>query len=549
MQLNKVSHHRLLFGGSEYAKTMGLNAGLVFYLWNTATQSPLINSIIDFAALWATTSPWTVEITSRSGQQPKVFSDDTMNKLFAMQCNSKLELIIQQILIFGFVGISYSIRDGVPRDQVTGADIILNVLHPYEFEPRFKYSKRGNRKWIAFTRSSSYVQTPSPIPYSRVFIFREPEPLTMRPTSALMATLRSVFQYEQAMALQEVVAHKRAFPVWVYKSEMDKLLFPTTDPTMPSFNRTDPSGAAEDIGLDKVDQEYLRDMSVRQALQNISSQVHQKAALNDDMMMQMYAKPDRDRDAAEDFIAKATEAPTMPSKLMAPGITMESNVPEPKASEHFNEVESLLKTQICAALGVPIELIFPQSTRSFAADANLSRKVMEIRTTRLHHWLGEVLQEVFLDIHMADLKKTVDSLSRYITANQLEKLEGKLDRDTMTRAGIMLKEQYRNAILQDMIVSVHFAESTSASEQSLIMDLTSGVIDHAKFQELMLATQGIPQSAKATLSKAQVKEIEEHIRFGQKKEAEQKPVATKGDSEKESAAKRQKTKDKPVKEK
>jgi len=95
---------------------------------------------------------------------------------------------------------------------------------------------------------------------------------------------------------------------------------------------------------------------------------------------------------------------------------------------------------------------------------------------------------------------------------------------------------------------VHFAESTSASEQSLMMDLTSGVIDHAKFQELMLATQGIPQSAKATLSKAQVKEIEEHMRFGQKKEPEQKPAA-KGDSEKESAAKRQKTKDKPVKEK
>jgi len=103
--------------------------------------------------------------------------------------------------------------------------------------------------------------------------------------------------------------------------------------------------------------------------------------------------------------------------------------------------------------------------------------------------------------------------------------------------------------LQDMIVSVHFAESTSATEESLMMDLTSGVIDHGKFQELMLATQGIPQSAKATLSKAQVKELEEHLRFGPKKEPEQKPAAAKGDGDKESAAKRQKTKDKPVKEK
>lgn len=531
MQAGKaVAKHRLLLGGSDYSKTFGLDVTLLYYLWTTGTQSPLIQNIIDFVALWATTSSWSVEITSRNSQG-HVFSDDNLNKLFEMQCRNKLETIVQHILIFGFVAVSYTIRDGVARDQVTGTDIVLNILHPYEYEPRYKYSKRGNKKWIAFTRASMFMQVQTPIPHSRIFIFREPEVMTMRPTSALMSTLRSVFQYEQAMALQEVVAHKRAFPVWVYKSEIDKLLFPTTNPTMPGTN---PAGADDDIGLNEVDVQYLRDMNVRQAMQNISASVHQKAMQRDEMVMQMYSLPDRSRDAVDDFVAKAAETPTMPSKLMAPGIALDTNVPEAKSAENFADVESLLKTQICASLGVPIELIFPQSGRTFAADANLSRKVMDIRTTRLHQWLGEILQEIFLDIHIADMHKTVDSIVKQLVAAKTDGLSNKIDRDTLTRAGIMLKDQYRNAILQDIIVSVHFAESTSASLEDLLTLYKSGVIDHEKFQQLALARDGIPQSAKATISKEKRKELDDFFRFGATKESKalaQKQLETPATSE------------------
>jgi hypothetical protein len=88
----------------------------------------------------------------------------------------------------------------------------------------------------------------------------------------------------------------------------------------------------------------------------------------------------------------------------------------------------------------------------------------------------------------------------------------------------MLKNKYKVIIEQELIVSVHFAETTSASEESLLRAVQTGVIDLEKYQQLMLATLGIPQSAKAKLEKAKIKELEKHIRGLD--EPQQKPGGT-----------------------
>jgi hypothetical protein len=351
-------------------------------------------------------------------------------------------------------------------------------------------------------------------------MFREPEPLTGKPTSPLMSALRAIFQYDEAFALQQIIANKRAFPLFIYKAELDKLVLPTQNwmrpagdkTTMPIGNgyATDPSGDLYNAGLAPVSQEFLNEWNVRESLRRMSVSLQERAKQNDDLSLQMFHLPSKNRDTLEEFVSKGTQNPTLPHKLLAPGMTLESNVPEAKSLENFEILEEVLKIQICTLLGVPVEFIFGGGR--FASDIALNRKIMETRTTRLHSWLGEVLSEIFLDIHFVDVYTKVDALSKELGDIDALKMEGSVDRDTFMTAGIMLKNKYKVLLEQDLLVSVHFAETTSASEESLLRALQTGVIDLEKYQQLMLATLGIPQSAKAKLTIDKAKELEKHVR-------------------------------------
>lgn len=549
-----ITIRKPLFSESFFSKTRGVDHTQVIYLWETANSSPMVSSIIDFVSLWATISHWTVEISSHSTNSKVNFTDDQLNKRFAMQMMRKLEELIQHVLCFGWAAISYTVKDGVPAAEVSGADIIVNVLNPWEYEVRMKLSKRGNRKWMAFERMNTMNQSQRPIPNSRVFIFREPEQwyVGMRPMSPLTKALRAVFQYDEQSALHMIAGHKRAFPVWLYRSNIDKLLFPVADPTAPEGGRlaaTNPAGADEDIGDplgSTIDPEFLRDMNVRRSLDGISRELHKQASQKEDLSMQMFAQTRRRKDAVEEMVRKGVEQPTMPSKLSTPGIELESNVPEAKAPENFKEFQDILIAQICSTLGVPREFIFPGETK-LSTDVLLSRKVLETRTTRLHEWLSLVLQQIFLDIHYVDMLEAIEKFSDKLAAIKTREIAEKLDRKTLLQANIMLKEKFRVMVEKDILVSVHFSESTSATPEALLQALQTGVIDHEKYQQLVLAALGIPQSAKADLSEAEHRKLEKALRSSAK--PEQRPAkaaarkATETDSAGEGLAKRQKVRE------
>jgi hypothetical protein len=521
MESGSIIFRRPLFAKSKLKDTMGLDSVLLLYLW-TMAGGPTVASIIDFVSMWTTTSTWTVEITSKMTNSKTNFTDDILNRTFAQQCNQKLEEMIQHALIFGWVGIQYTVKDGIDKDKVTGGDVILNILHPYEYEPRFKMTKRGNKKWIAYSRMNEVGDNQEPVPYSRIFMFRQPEPITGKPTSPLMFALRSIFQYDEGFALQQIIANKRAFPVWVYKAEIDKLLFPNDaqrpDPNVqPGPNRepvnnryaTDPSGAPEDAGLTKVSSDFIRDWNARHAFRKIAESLDTQSKQHDNLTLQMFQLPSRNRDTLEEFVEKGSQNPTLPSKNLAPGLVLDSNVPEAKSVENFDTLEEVLKIQICTLLGVPVEFIFGGGR--FASDIALNRKIMETRTTRLHAWLGTVLAEIFLDIHFVDIYDKVESFSEEMGITEALKIAGKVSRETYLTAGIMMKDNVKALIQKDLLISVHFAETTSASEESLLRAVQTGVIDLEKYQQLMLATLGIPQSAKAKLEKNKAKQLLKHI--------------------------------------
>jgi hypothetical protein len=531
MNTGSIIFRRPLFAKSKLSDTMGLDTVLLMYLWTMAT-GPTVASIIDFVSMWTTTSSWSVEIKSKHDNSKTPFTDENLNRTFAQQCNRKLELIIQHALIFGWCAISYTKKDGLPKDSITGGDLILNVLHPFEYEPRFKMTKAGNKKWIAYYRMNVVGDEQVPVPYSRVFMFREPEPLTGKPTSPLMYALRSIFQYDEAFALQQIISNKRAFPLFVYKSEVDKLIFPN-DVQRPqdvgarapvlvnNAYATDPSGAPEDVGLTPVSADFMRDWNARQALQKMAISLDQQSKQNESLTLQMFDLPSKNRDTLQDYVAKASQNPTLPSKRLEPGFVLDSNVPEAKSVENFDTLEEVLKIQICTLLGVPVEFIFGGGR--FASDIALNRKIMETRTTRLHAWLGEVLSEIFLDIHFVDIYNRVGKYAEEMGADYAVGIAGKVSRDTALTAGIMMKNKFKVMIEQDLLISVHFAETTSASEESLLRALQTGVIDLNKYQQLMLATLGIPQSAKAVIPFLEAKKLVKHIRG---LDEQQKPGAT-----------------------
>jgi hypothetical protein len=517
MDAGNVIFRRPLFAKGKSKETIGLDKRLLLYLWAIAS-GPTVASIIDFVSMWATTSTFTVEVRSKLARSTTPFTDEILNETFGQQCNRKLELMVSHALIFGWVAVTYTTKDGLKNDQLTGGDTIINVLHPYEYEPRYKITKRGNKKWLAFTRLTAVGDTNTVIPRSRVFVWREPEPVTYKPTSPLMFALRSVFQYDEVFALQQIVANKLAMPVHFYESDLTKIVLPNENPwdlgepgtVARGGMATDPSGAPEDVGLAPVSQAFLKEWNYRQALQRMSSALHDQATRGNDLAMQMFKLPSRTKDTVEEFVEKSIQNPTLPYQLLTPGTGLAANVPEPKTIENFDTIEEVLKIQICTLLGVPVEFIFGGG--KFASDIALNRRIMETRTTRLHKWLGEVLSEIFLDIHFADIYKKVEAYSEDLAFEEALELVGKVDRETFLLNGIMLKNKYKVLLEQDLLISVQFAETTSASEDSLMRALETGVIGLEKYQQLMLATMGIPQSAKAKLSANKIKQLEKHIR-------------------------------------
>lgn len=518
MDSGSIIFRRPLFAKSKLSATACLDSTLMLYLWTMST-GPTVASIIDFVSMWATTSSWIVEITSKSEKLKTHFTDDVLNRTFAQQCTRKLELMVQHALIFGWVAVQYTVKDGIKQDKVTGGDIILNVLHPYEYEPRWKKSKRGNIKWIAYNRMNSIGEDNAPIPRSRVFMMRPPEPITGKMTSPLMLALRSIFQYDEAFALEQIVANKLAFPLFISRYDVDKTIIPNTNTTraatvtghsLVGSLATDPSGAPLDVGLAPVSQEFLQYWNARDAQQRMVNLLEEQATQREGMTMQMFQMPRRNVDSLHEFVRTAVENPTLPCKLLGPGIGYEPHVPEAKSGPNFETIEEVLKIQICTLLGVPVEFIFGGG--KFASDIALNRKIMETRTTRMHAWLSEVLAEIFLDIHFVDVYERVEAFSSELGLTEALAVAGHVDRDTYLTAGVVLKNKWKVLIEQDLLVSVQFAETTSASEESLLRAFQTGVIDLEKYQQLMLATLGIPQSAKAKLSKDKIKELEEHVR-------------------------------------
>ena len=131
MNTGSVIFRRPLFAKSKLSDTMGLDTVLLMYLW-TMASGPTVASIIDFVSMWTTTSSWSVEIKSKHDNSKTPFTDEILNRTFAQQCNRKLEMMIQHALIFGWCAVSYTKKDGLPKDAMTGSDLMVNVSHPFE---------------------------------------------------------------------------------------------------------------------------------------------------------------------------------------------------------------------------------------------------------------------------------------------------------------------------------------------------------------------------------------------------------------------------------
>jgi len=508
-----VSIKGLGFEKSVYKDTYGIDGMFALYLWYTMEQSTTVSSIVDFVAVWVSIASWVVETRSRQKDNDIVLTDDKLNHLFATQMLGKLEAMTKHILGLGWVVIQYRLKDGIKNREAKGGDVNIEVLHPLEYQLRYKKTKRGNKKWMAYSRNM-YNNEDKPLPHSRVFMFSEPEPYTGRATSALAHAIRGIFQYDEQLALQTIVAHKLAFPVHMYQMNMDKIHVSIND--IVAQTETNPAGAEEDIGVADVDTQFLREASLQNAMATIARSIYDKAQMIDNIPGQMDTI--LDVDGLQEYVKRAIRNPTLPAKSLPPGQTIETG-PEAKTNPNFDHLESQLKSQICSVLNVPVEFIFPSGSK-FSSDIALSKKIMDMRTTRIHTWLSSILKRIFIDIHMPHIDNKISKIAAHLTVDHMKTFSAKHDRSAFMSTGFVLKEALVNAIEEQLEINVYFAETTSASADALLQAVQTKVISHEKYTQLFLSSFGIPQSAKAKLSKQQHKEMEELLASNQPKEAD-----------------------------
>lgn len=509
MQSLSLAVHGLEYAKSAFSKTLPVDSMYALYLWYIMEQSTTVSSIVDFVSVWTSIAPWIVEIRSRREKNDIVLTDDKLNHLFATQMMGKLELIAKHLLCFGWVVIQYRLKDGIKTQDAEGVDVNVEILHPLEYQVRYKKSKRGNKKYMAFS-PQIFTKADKPIPHTRVFVFCEPEPVTGRSTSPLAHALRGIYQYDEHMALQMIVAHKLAFPVHAYKSDMDKIAVSIND--IVAQTETHPAGADEDIGVEDVDTQFMREATLQHNMAKISRSVYNAAQMADTIPGQL------DNimavDGLQEYVKKAIRNPTLPAKPLPPGQSFDPAVPEAKVNPNFDHIENQLKAQICSVLNVPVEFIFPSGSK-FSSDIALSKKIMDTRTTRMHEWISVVLKRIFIDIHLPHVKDKIVGIARKLTIEHLSTFKGKYTEDVFFRTGFVLKESLVHEIERVLEISVNFAETTSASAEHLLTCVQTGAIDHEKYQQLLLSSLGIPQSAKAKLSQKEHKEFEEMLKLNQ----------------------------------
>lgn len=508
----------------------GVNSALVYQLWEVALKSPVVSSILELTSVWATASPWHLEIELRDEYTPqgekkrqaegkRSYTDNQLNQILSEQMQKQLEIAIKHTIIFGFFVIRYRLSDRVPAGQATAADVEPVVLHPHEYELRYTIRKDGRRKWFAFERGNMFGSTQSkPIPYSRVFIHELPEPFTGRPNSPLMRCLRTVYQYDSLMANMEIVGNKKAFPPFIFQNKSEMLQLPTEEQHLltkqaqmqgQQWGIQDGDGdliAIETEQANLLSQIQLRRNSIVQA-----RQVYEKASQFDNLPSQLDTLSPHNKDYIDDYVETARANPTLPSKLLPNGIELDPHLPKAETLNEFSEIEEILKTQIAVLLGVPVEFIFPQRGR-FSADILLSKKVMSIRNTKMHRWIAEILERVFLDIHYEYVFKMIENLSKKLAVESMDAVSAIIGHDAFVKMGMMLKEKYFRAIKNSILVNVHFDENTAATPESLLLAFKTSVIDHDTYSQLMLSTLGLAHSLKAEIPDKKRKEIEEQLR-------------------------------------
>jgi len=537
----------------------GVDTLMVYQLWEVALKSPVVSSILELSAVWATTSPWHLEIELRDEYSSKgekkrqkegkrSHTDNQLNQLLAEQMEEQMEMAIKHTLIFGFFVIRYRLGDKVPAKEATAADVEPVVLHPYEYELRYTTRKDGRRKWFAFEKGNMFGNTQAkPIPHTRVFIHETPEPYSGRPNSPLIRCLRTVYQYDSLMANMEIVGNKRAFPPFIFRDLSKEFPVPTQPEGAASLVQQaltqGPQWAIPDGGdrelynADKEQAELLRNIQVRRNSAMSARQIYEKATQFDNMAAQMDTISPLNKDYIDDYVEAARANPTLPAKILPSGFELDGNLPRAETLQEFSEIEEILKTQIAVLLGVPVEFIFPQRGR-FSADILLSKKVMSIRNTKIHKWIAEILERVFLDIHYEYVFKMVENLAEKLSLEDMNSVSHIIGHDAYVKMGMVLKDKYMRIIKNSILINVHFDENTAATPESLLLAFKTSVIDHDTYAQLMLSTLGLAHSLKAEFPEKKRKEIEEFLRG----EQEQKEAL-------QQAAKKQKTNAEPSLEK
>jgi hypothetical protein len=507
------------FSGGKVAM-LGINGIFINTLWEVSQRSPLVASIIELAATWATASPWHVEVELRRQDLSAAktsYTDDQLNRVMAVQLENSLEIAIKHTLIFGFFVVRYRLAEGAKRNDLQAEDVRPVVLHPHEYELRYVLRKDGSKKWAAYTRGMIAGAEAKPIPQTRVFMFEQPEPISGRPNSALLRCLRPIYQYDTLIANAEIVSTKLAFPPFVYNNKSVVLPMPDNADQSKALGKGDPGEFLPD-GTDTGDlhfqaeqTELLANMLLKNRSLRLAKNIHDRASMLDNMPDQMDQLSAHTKDYIDDYVRTATTNPTMPSKLLANGIELEKNTPHPETLKQFSELEEILKSQISILLGVPVEMIFPQRGR-FSADVLLSKKIMSIRTSRLHTWLAQIIKAVFFDVHHDYVASLVRSIAETRALKELSDLSTGIGADAFRRVGLALRDKYTRALQKLLIVNVHFDANTTASETALLQAFETYAIDHQTYTRLLLSSQGLAHSLQATYDEKERAVIEKTLR-------------------------------------
>jgi uncharacterized protein YnzC (UPF0291/DUF896 family) len=505
------------YGGKKQT-TGGLDTQLILQLWEVARKSPIVSSVLEMAATWASTSAWHVEIEmiddSAEAKEPTrrlAKSDNQLNQILSKQLESQIDTLIKHVLVFGFAVVQYRLVKRRKSSEVTSADIKVEVLHPHTYTLRYTMNKRGERKWFAFRQTSAVNKNYEEIPHSRVFMREIPEPFSGAPNSPLMRCMRTVYQYDSLIATMEIVGHKKAFPPFIYKNTSKA--FP-----LPAYNKpivgqgslarqaAPMDGSSSDFYGFTTDEEqasYLARAQLRKNATQAMRNIHNFAADLDGMDSQTQLFSRMNKDYIDDFIETAKQHPTQPEKVLAEDITLESSIPKAETLSEFSSLEEIFKSQIAVALGVPLEFIFPHRGR-FSSDILLSKKIMSIRNSKLHKWLATVIERVCLDIHYDSIFNLIESLAAKFAESDVEGGE--------IASQHILKQKYIDSLKDIVLVTVHFDENTVAAEESLLTALRTSVIDHNTYSDLMLSSLGLARSLKAVFPDNVRAEIESQLR-------------------------------------